>query len=233
LRHVRYGRRLTLVLFDVDGTLFLTPDRLYLDALVESVRDVWGHELTTESFARSEHRPGETAMQGLRHLLIGEGLARTTIDAKLQHWCRLFAERYVALLERTPTPHWELGPATEETLEELEREHTLALLTGNPEPVARARMERLGLDRFFPSGAGAFGCEAEERADLIDLAREREGASVAETVLVGDTPRDVEGAHAAGIRAVAVTTGEYGPAELRAADVVIGTLAELPRALGR
>jgi phosphoglycolate phosphatase-like HAD superfamily hydrolase len=233
LRHVRYGRRLTLVLFDVDGTLFLTPDRLYLDALVESVREVWGHELTAESFARAEHRPGETAMQGLRHMLLGEGLARAAIDADLGRWCGLFAERYVALLARTATPHWELGPATVETLAELERGHTVALLTGNPEPVARARMERLGLERFFPPGAGAFGCEAEERADLIALARERAGASAAETVLVGDTPRDVEGAHDAGIRAVAVTTGEYGPAELAAADVVIATLAELPHALGR
>jgi phosphoglycolate phosphatase-like HAD superfamily hydrolase len=166
-------------------------------------------------------------------MLLGEGLARAAIDADLGRWCGLFAERYVALLARTATPHWELGPATVEILAELERGHTVALLTGNPEPVARARMERLGLERFFPPGAGAFGCEAEERADLIALARERAGASAAETVLVGDTPRDVEGAHDAGIRAVAVTTGEYGPAELAAADVVIATLAELPHTLGR
>jgi phosphoglycolate phosphatase-like HAD superfamily hydrolase len=234
LRHVRvgrYGRRLTLVLFDVDGTLLLTPDRVYLDALVESVRDVWGHELTEESFGRAEHRPGETAMQGLRHLLLGEGLERAAIDRELRRWCTIFAERYVALLARTPTPHWELGPATLETLAALEPEHTLALLTGNPEPVARARMERLGLNGFFPPGAGAFGCEAEERADLIDLARDRAGASEAETVLVGDTPLDIAGAHEAGIRAVAVTTGEYGAAALAAADAVVEGLRDLPGAL--
>jgi phosphoglycolate phosphatase-like HAD superfamily hydrolase len=231
LRHVRYGRRLTLVLFDVDGTLFLTPDRVYLDALVESVRDVWGHELTEESFARAEHRPGETAMQGLRQLLLGEGLERSTIDAELRRWCGLFAERYVELLAHTPTPHWELGPATVETLSALEREHTVALLTGNPEPVARARLERLAVARFFPPGAGAFGCEAEERADLIDLARARAGASAVETVLVGDTPRDVEGAHEAGVRAVAVTTGEYGAAQLAGADAVVEGLQDLARAL--
>ena len=97
---------LTLLLFDVDGTLFLTPDGLYIDALVESVREVWGHELTAQSFARAEHRPGETAMQGLRHLLLGEGLERATIDAGLARWCSVFSERYVPLLERTPTPHW-------------------------------------------------------------------------------------------------------------------------------
>jgi len=210
----------------------LTPDGLYLDALVESVHEVWDHELTSKSFERAEHRPGETAMQGLRHLLLGEGLERAGIDAGLARWCTVFSERYVPLLERTPTPHWRAAPRVTETLDELARGHELALLTGNPEPVACARMRRLALDRFFAPGTGAFGCEAEERADLVDLARRRAGdPPLAEIVLVGDTPRDIEGAHEAGIRAIAVATGEYGPAELTDADHVLGALSELPNAL--
>ncbi|MEP7334828.1 MAG: HAD hydrolase-like protein [Actinomycetota bacterium] len=220
------------MLFDVDGTLFLTPDGLYLDALVESVREVWAHELTEQSFARAEHRPGETAMQGLRDLLLGEGLERAAIDAGLARWCSVFSERYVPLLERTPTPHWRAAPGAAETLDELAPTHELALLTGNPEPVARARMRRLALDRFFAPGTGAFGCESEDRTDLVVLARRRAGdPPLSEIVLVGDTPRDVEGAHAAGIRAIAVATGEYGKAELSAADDVLGALSELPTAL--
>jgi phosphoglycolate phosphatase len=210
----------------------LTPDGLYLDALVESVRSVWGHELTADSFARAEHRPGETAMQGLRHLLLGEGLERAAIDAGLTRWCTVFSEHYVSLLERTTTPHWRAAPSAAETLDELARAHELALLTGNPEPVARARMTRLGLDRFFLPGAGAFGCEAEDRADLVALARRRGGdPPLSEIALVGDTPRDVEGAHDAGIRAIAVASGEYGPTELSVADVLIDALDELPGAL--
>ncbi len=193
---------------------------------------MWGHELTDESFARAEHAPGETAMQGLRHLLLGEGLDRPSIDAGIAHWCRVFSEKYVPLLERTSTPDWRAAPLAEETLDELGRTHDLALLTGNPEPVARARMRRLELDRFFPPATGAFGCDAEQRADLIHLARGRAGdPPLAEIVLVGDTPRDVEGARAAGIRAIGVTTGEYGPAELAAADDVLDALSELPGAL--
>ena len=171
-------------------------------------------------------------MQGLRHLLLGEGLERDAIDAGLARWCDVFSERYVPLLERTPTPQWEAAPRAAETLDELARGHELGLLTGNPEPVARARMRRLALDRFFAPGTGAFGCEAEQRADLVRLARTRAGdPPLSEIVLVGDTPRDVEGAHEAGIRAIAVTTGEYGPAELTDADRVLAALAELPSAL--
>jgi phosphoglycolate phosphatase-like HAD superfamily hydrolase len=94
-------------------------------------------------------------------------------------------------------------------------------------------MQRLGLDCFFPAGTGAFGCEAEERADLVALARRRAGnPPLAEIVLVGDTPRDVAGAREAGIRAIAVATGEYGPNELTDADHVLGALSELPNTLG-
>ena len=171
-------------------------------------------------------------MQGLRHLLLGEGLERAAIDAGLARWCNVFAKRYVPLLERTPTPHWQAAPHAAETLDALARDHELALLTGNPEPVARARMRRLALDRFFAPGTGAFGCEAEQRADLVQLARRRAGdPPLSEIVLVGDTPRDVEGAHEAGIRAIAVTTGEYGPGELTDADRVLAALSELPSAL--
>ncbi len=196
------------------------------------MHEVWGHELTEQSFARAEHRPGETAMQGLRHLLLGEGLERAAIDDRLARWCNMFSERYVPLLERTPTPHWRAAPHAAATLDALARDHRLALLTGNPEPVARARMRRLALDRFFAQGTGAFGCEAEQRADLIHLARRRAGdPPLSDVVLVGDTPRDVEGAHEAGIRAIAVATGEYEQAELAGAEHVLGALSELPAAL--
>ena len=46
-----------LVLFDVDGTLFLTPDAVYNDALVAAVREVYGRDLTRASFEAVDHPP--------------------------------------------------------------------------------------------------------------------------------------------------------------------------------
>ena len=49
--------------------------------------------------------------------------------------------------------------------------------------------------------------------------------------VIGDTPRDVEAAHAAGCTAIAVATGHYDEAALAAAgaDHVLATLeSELP-----
>jgi phosphoglycolate phosphatase-like HAD superfamily hydrolase len=85
-------------------------------------------------------------------------------------------------------------------------------------------MARLGLGRFFPRGRGAFGCEAEERLALIYLARERAGGRPGErTVEIGDTPRDISSAHAAGIRAIAL--GLPGSAE--DADAFCANLGEV------
>ena len=208
-----------LVLFDVDGTLFLSHDPLVGEAMAQVARELFGMEVDVEAL-----RPGETALRQGRELgLPGPGLTR---------WCTRVGERYIDLLAHADTSGWRVPDGVEATLADVERLGQLALLTGNPEPMARARMERLGLDRFFPPGQGAFGCEAEERAHLIALARERAGDWPAETtVAVGDTPLDVAGAHAAGIRVVAVESQRFGADVLAGADARISALASLPEAL--
>src|SRR5207253_651245 len=81
-----------------------------------------------------------------------------------------FAGRYLELLAEADTSGWEPRPGAAEGLARLQAEGLrLALVTGNPEPMARARLQRLGLARFFPPGEGAFGCEAEERGALLEL----------------------------------------------------------------
>jgi phosphoglycolate phosphatase len=214
-----------LVLFDVDGTLLLTHDEIYADANRAALLDVWGVAPDAPDV------PGDTALAHTRRALAGAGLADEQIDSKLQAWCDAFSQRYVELLASADTSGWELAPGATDAIAALEHR---ALLTGNPEPVARARLDRLRLVHLFPPGGGAFGCEREERAELFELARSRAGDWPREqTVAVGDTPLDIAGAHAAGARCVAVTTGVYGRDELADADAVIATLHELPQALQR
>jgi phosphoglycolate phosphatase len=208
-----------LVLFDVDGTLLLSHDPLVGDAMAHAARELFGIEVDVDAL-----RPGETALQQGREL----GLP----DSGLARWCASVGERYVDLLADADTADWRVPDGVEATLAEVARLGKLALLTGNPEPMARARMRRLGLDRFFPPGQGAFGCEAEERAHLIALARERADDWPPEkTVAVGDTPLDVAGAHAAGIRVVAVESHRFGADALAGADARIRSLSSLPEAL--
>ena len=217
-----------LVLLDVDGTLFLTDDPLVGEATAEAAREVWGVRLPANCLKLLDHDGGLALAHG-RELMRRAGVPEAEIDAGLPRWCALHAELYVAHLAEADTSGWRAAEGAEATLTELQASARLALLTGNAEPIARARMERLGLARFFPPGQGAFGCEAEDRRRLIALARERAGGwPKEETVAVGDTEVDVAGAHAAGIRVV----GVHGdPDALSGADARIRALSSLPEAL--
>jgi phosphoglycolate phosphatase-like HAD superfamily hydrolase len=193
-----------LVLFDIDGTLFLTDDPLAGRALRETLTERFGVKLPEDAIERVDHQ-GQTALR-IGRLVLG----RAGVDeADLQPWCAEFTDRYLALLDAADTGDWRAAPDADAALGRLQQAgHQLALLTGNPEPMARTRLERLGLERFFPQGQGAFGCERESRGELIALARARAGDWPADrTVEVGDTARDVSTAREAGIRSLLVGRG--------------------------
>jgi phosphoglycolate phosphatase len=193
-----------LVLFDVDGTLFLTDDPLVGHALRETLNERFGVELPEDALEQVDHE-GQTSLRIGRLMLRDAGLD----EPELGPWCTELANRYLELLREADTSSWRAAPGAAEALERLEAAgHRLVLLTGNPEPVARARLERLGLAPFFPAGQGAFGCESESRGELIALARARAGAWPADrTVEVGDTAVDVSSAREAGIRSLRVGPG--------------------------
>jgi len=105
-----------------------------------------------------------------------------------------------------------------------------SLLTGNIRPLAEAKLAPLGLTAHLDLDVGAYGNEHAVRAELVHLARERAAAAYhagfggAATVLIGDTPLDIEAALVTGARAVGVATGRFSLAELEAA----GPHAALP-----
>ncbi len=100
-----------------------------------------------------------------------------------------------------------------------------SVLTGN---LARLGALKLGGFREFDPldlSLGAFGDHHVVRAELVSVARgrytERYGSMPTDVVLIGDTPLDVEAAHASGARIVAVATGRYGVAELEQAGATV------------
>jgi phosphoglycolate phosphatase-like HAD superfamily hydrolase len=108
-----------------------------------------------------------------------------------------------------------------------------SVLTGNIRPVAEVKLAALGLDGPLDLGIGAYGDDHEVRTELVGVARRRAAAAHGRapadfagraTVLVGDTPLDIDAALASGARAVGVATGPFPAADLRAA----GAHAVLP-----
>jgi phosphoglycolate phosphatase len=109
----------------------------------------------------------------------------------------------------------------------------LGLLTGNISGGAAAKMRHFGLDHFFPFGA--YGCDHIDRNLLGPIASARASAHVGrefealETIVIGDTPKDIACAKALGAPCIAVATGKFRAEELRnyGAEHVVTTLEEL------
>lgn len=117
-----------------------------------------------------------------------------------------------------------------------------SVLTGNIRPVAEVKLAALGLRNQLDLCIGAYGDDHEVRAELVHVARRRalavHGSSSSRfagpsTVVVGDTPLDIEAALAAGARAVGVATGTYPAADLLAAGAhtVLPDLTDTPAVL--
>ncbi|MEV4513707.1 haloacid dehalogenase-like hydrolase [Dactylosporangium sp. NPDC049525] len=109
-----------------------------------------------------------------------------------------------------------------------------SVLTGNLRRIAEVKLGPFGLVEHLDLDAGAYGWSHAVRANLVDIARgaarQRYELSFEgrRTVLVGDTPLDVEAALLTGAGVVAVATGRYTVAslELAGAHVVLPDLSD-------
>ena len=183
-------------------------------------------------------RAGRTDGEIARLILAEAGIAGPRVDecaaAVREHACRAYEQLVPADLSDR------VLPGVEAVLNELSEQDrvTLGLLTGNFEPIARLKLERAGIGHYFTVGQGAFGSDSEDRAALPAIARARAGAdgvpyARSETVVIGDTPRDIACARADQVRCVAVATGPFGADQLIGADAVARDASELPVALRR
>jgi phosphoglycolate phosphatase len=121
-------------------------------------------------------------------------------------------------------------PGVAETLDVLHRkDFRLAVVTNKPVAATNSILRALSLSDFFQAVVG--GDSVEQRkphpAPLLEAAR-RLAVDVSETLMVGDNIHDVEAAHAAGMRCVAVNYGyHHRPPSEFDADHLIDQFADL------
>lgn len=213
-----------LWLFDIDGTLVDTGGA-GMRALQQATLDCYGGEGPPLDLA------GSTDLGVLAGILRHFDLEHVEGGEE-----RFFAS-YLAHLERNLAAgawHGRVLPGAAELLDELScREGiTMGLLTGNIAGGAAAKMRHYGLGHHFPFGA--YGCDHADRNLLgpvaLDRAALHAGVSFTpqETLVIGDTPKDIACAHAMGARCLAVATGKFSAEQLRAAgaDRVVESLED-------
>lgn len=218
-----------LLLFDVDGTL-VDVAGAGRAAVRTALLAVYGETGPIDEFEFS----GKTDPGIVRGLLRASGWEDGAIDRRLD---RLW-DAYLPALERELAArdgHVRAHPGVLELLERLAEDarFELALVTGNVRPGAFRKLEAAGVDGRFRYGA--FGSDSELRDELPPVAmrraRERSGTAYEppDVWIIGDTPADVRCAAASGLRALAVTTGGFGAADLRehGAERVLASLADV------
>jgi phosphoglycolate phosphatase-like HAD superfamily hydrolase len=219
-----------LLLFDIDGTLLQGAAEAHRDAIHAALKQV--HNVTDPVQRRRHEVAGRTDQEITRGLLVAAGVDARRIDARAGDVRIAACEAYARLVPADLSAH--VTPGMTELLEEIESRgrDRLALVTGNYEAIARMKLRAAGIGRFFPGGQGGFGSDHEDRAALPRIARRRAGDEEApfprrQTVVIGDTPRDIACARADGVRVLAVATGPFTAAELREADAVASDVREL------
>ena len=217
----------TLILFDIDGTL------------------VDCGTAAGKSFSRAFHEafgvscpifaPADVA--GLT-----DGAILAEVIRKLSLRCEDFDQRRSRAFEiyaRRLAEELALGPARElpgagkavQTVGKILGCAT-GLLTGSTEATARIKLESAGID-FRQFACGAYSEDGDSRESLPPAARVRFaglfGQAPSRTIVIGDTPRDVQAALATGCDFIGVATGHYDRAclEEAGAGMVLNDLTEI------
>ena len=220
----------TLVLWDVDHTLMETGGV--------------GAELFRAAFEQATGSPLEqevTVTGRTEPAIFREAAERQSIA-----WSPELFDRYALLLARAYRERaGEMArrgralPGAAEAVTALGREGTVvqSVLSGNLRPVAQVKLETFGLDTGLDLDVGAYGSDDTVRARLVRIAQHRASSKyqaafdARATVLIGDTPADVQAGHEGGARVVAVASGRNTADELSqaGAEVVLHDLQDSDR----
>jgi phosphoglycolate phosphatase-like HAD superfamily hydrolase len=223
-----------LLLFDIDGTLLLRASDAHRDAIHEGLRQVYG--MREPASIEVPSPAGRTDSEIARELLVRAGGDPEDFDRHLDAFRLVCAAAFARACPPSLAAH--VAPGMAELLDGLAGAR-LSLVTGNYEPIARLKLARAGLGHHFVAGQGGFGSDAEERGLLPAIARRRAAAADGsphpreQTIVIGDTPRDIACARADGLRVVAVATGPYPPGALAEADAVAANGFDLAEILER
>jgi phosphoglycolate phosphatase len=216
-----------LLLWDIDGTL-VRAGSLGAEVFDQAVTDVAGRLP-----ARRPRFSGKTDPQIVREYFTALGLP---------HDEERVAAAMVALTAHMAARAGELPragsvcPGVPELLARLAEDPRVinGVLTGNIAPNALVKLEAFGLLRWIDPGAGAYGSDHADRTTLVPVAMGRVAESRGvrlrpdDVWVIGDTPRDLACAVAAGAHCLLVATGRFPRAELDTlgADATLADLTD-------
>jgi HAD superfamily hydrolase (TIGR01509 family) len=208
-------KRLKAVILDIDGTL-LWSNSAHAMAFTEAAENL-GVEA---SYSKILERIGKGADK-----LIPEafGIAENSVLGKklARLKGKIFKERFL--------PHLGPTPGARELLQALKSKGLIRVVATSSQRkdvaqlLERARVKDLINDTTTADDAG----DSKPDPDILQAAMEKIDASPEQTVMVGDTPYDVEAANRASIRCLAVRCGGWNDQSLSGAAAIYDDPADI------
>jgi phosphoglycolate phosphatase-like HAD superfamily hydrolase len=213
-----------LVLWDIDHTL------VEVGAVSREIYALAFEQVTGRPLVEIADMTGRTEQAILIDTLALHGISVTRYDefyAALGDAAASLTDRMRAVGRRLP--------GAKETIAALVRAGVVqSVVTGNIRTIATTKLAAFGLVDGIDLDAGGYGSDDGERPRLVRLARRRAAQKYGvafpwpRTVVIGDTPLDVQAAQHTGAHSIGVATGASTVDDLAAAgaDLVVADLTQ-------
>ena len=212
-------------LFDIDGTLLNCQDAVHYFAFCNALSAVAGRPLNLDGVTTHGNTDEGILRDAFAQGAVEEAQWRPRLtEIRARMGAQVEANRAELRMDVLPgardlLAHLRAGGAV------------LSTATGNFARIGEAKLQECGLRALFDFGGYSDGFEtrAEVFAGALAAVRGRLGPKAAVCVF-GDTPADVQAAHANGLEVIAVATGIYSREQLEAEgpELCLSSLTELP-----
>jgi phosphoglycolate phosphatase len=217
----------SLVLFDIDGTLLRGAGPHHKNALLDGVQRITGLSTSFEGIDTAGQLDRDLIVALLRAGGMNEQELQSAMAEVLIECRQCYGANCAADLRG-----FVCKGAREALVELRARGAVLALVTGNLSEIGWRKMELAGLRDFF--SLGSFSEDGATRAELARMAARRAHdqqlvSADCRVSLIGDHANDIQAARANGFQAVAVASGVMSAAELArfTPDILLNNLSEL------
>ena len=206
------------VVFDLDGTLVDSVELVAL-SLQHAIREVLGREASREEAMQHVGTPLKEQMERISLELADELVAVYREFNHREHDRML--KLYDGILD---------------LLNELTKAGCrLGLVTSKSRPTTQMAFDLTGIEPYFDATVCCDEAPGNKpSAAPILFCLEKLGTPSADAAYVGDSPADIQAAHAAGVTGIAVTWGVFGTKALAAEkpEILVHTMSQLVGALG-
>jgi phosphoglycolate phosphatase-like HAD superfamily hydrolase len=211
-------------LFDIDGTLLRSRDRIHFNSFAASIQHILGLDVSLTGVAI--HGSTDTAI-----LADACRLAKIPPETMQEHTAAILEGMRQRVAGQREELDLLLMPGVKQVLDHLAAKGALlGVASGNLESIGWIKIEQAGLREWFRFGGFSddFAVRSELIGDAAKKAREMAGGH-ASVCVVGDTPRDIEAARANSLPVIAVATGNFSFDELQKhqPEVCASSLADL------